>query len=133
MTASCRCWAEIDIQSLRRNILTIRSMTGQKARVIFVVKADAYGHGLTDLALRLDRDVDLFGVANLVEAQTIRATGSLTPILILSPALPEERQMIVNEKFIPTISTVQEAIEYAKCVPVGERLDVHFAVDTGMV
>jgi alanine racemase len=132
MTASCRCWAEIDIRSLRRNILTIRSMTGQKARVIFVVKADAYGHGLTELALRLDRDVDLFGVANLVEAQTIRATGSLTPILILSPALPEERQMIVNEKFIPIISTVQEAIEYAKCVPTGERLDVHFAVDTGM-
>jgi alanine racemase len=132
MTASYRCWAEIDIRSLRRNILTIRSMTAQKARVIFVVKADAYGHGLPEVALRLDNDIDLFGVANLVEAQTIRATGSLAPILILSPALSEERQLIVNEKFIPTISTVEEAIEYARCVPAGERLDVHFAVDTGM-
>src|SRR5262245_5642994 len=103
MTASYRCWAEIDIRSLRRNIRTIRSMTGQKARVIFVVKADAYGHGLTEIALRLDKDVDLFGVANVVEAQTIRATGSLTPVLILSPALPDERQMIVSQKFIPTI------------------------------
>jgi alanine racemase len=132
MTAPYRCWAEIDVRSLRRNIQTIRSMTARKARVIFVVKADAYGHGLSEVALRLDKDVDLYGVANLVEAQAIRATGSLAPILILSPALPEERQPIVSEKFIPTISTVQEAVDFASCVPAGERLDVHFAVDTGM-
>jgi alanine racemase len=132
MTARYRCWAEIDLRSLRRNLLTIRSITAQKARVIFVVKADAYGHGLPEVASRLDNDTDLFGVANLVEAQTIRAAGAVSPVLILSPALAEERQMIVNEKFIPTISTVEEAIGYARCVPAGEQLDVHFAVDTGM-
>jgi alanine racemase len=107
-------------------------MTAQRARVVVVVKADAYGHGLPEVASRLDRDVDLFGVANLLEAQTIRATGAVSPILILSPALPEERQMIVNEKFVPTISTIHEAFAYARCVPPRERLDVHFAVDTGM-
>jgi alanine racemase len=132
MTASYRCWAEIDIQSLRQNIRTIRSMIPQGARVIAVVKADAYGHGLPEIALRLDHDVDLFGVANLVEAQTIRGTGAIAPILILSPALPDERQMIVNEKFIPTISTVPEAVAYARCVPPGKRLDAHFVIDTGM-
>ena len=132
MTASYRCWAEIDVPSLRANIRTIRSMAMHQARVIVVVKADAYGHGLSEIAPRLDGDVDLFGVANLVEAQTIRATGALAPILILSPALPEERQMVVNEKFIPTISTVQEALAYARCVQPPDRLDVHFAVDTGM-
>jgi alanine racemase len=132
MTASYRCWAEIDVRSLRRNLQTIRLMTAQKARVIFVVKADAYGHGLPEVASRLDKDTDLFGVANLVEALTIRAAGAVSPILILSPALAEERQMIVNERFIPTISTVDEAIGYARCVPAGQQLDVHFAVDTGM-
>jgi alanine racemase len=132
MTASYRCWAEIDVPSLRANIRTIRSMAAHQVRVIVVVKADAYGHGLSEVAPRLDGDVDLFGVANLVEAQTIRAAGALAPILILSPALPEERQMIVNEKFIPTISTVQEALAYARCVLPAERLDVHFVIDTGM-
>jgi alanine racemase len=107
-------------------------MTAQKARVIFVVKADAYGHGLSEVASRLDNDTDLFGVANLVEAQTIRAAGAMSPVLILSPALTEERQMIVNQKFIPTISTIEEAIRYARCVPAEQQLDVHFAVDTGM-
>jgi alanine racemase len=132
MTDSYRCWAEIDIQSLRDNIRTIRSMTEQRARVIFVVKADAYGHGLPEVTSRLDSDVDLFGVANFVEAETIRAAGATSPILILSPALPEERQMIVNEKFVPTISTIHEAFAYARCVPPGVRLDAHIAVDTGM-
>src|ERR1700730_4832850 len=102
MTGSYRCWAEIDIQSLRHNIRIVRSMIPQGARVIAVVKADAYGHGLPEIAFRLDNDVDLFGVANLVEAQTIRATGATPQILILSPALPDERQIIVNEKFVPT-------------------------------
>ena len=132
MIDSYRCWAEIDIRALRDNIRTIRSLTAQRARVIFVVKADAYGHGLAEVASRLDNDVDLFGVANFVEAQTIRETGAVSPILILSPALPVERQMIVNEKFIPTISTVHEAFAYSRCVPPGERLDAHFAIDTGM-
>ena len=45
-------------------------------RIIAVVKADAYGHGLTEIARQLDRDVDLFGVANLVEGQAIRSTGA---------------------------------------------------------
>ena len=132
MTGSYRCWAEIDLPSLRANIRTIRSMAVHQVRVTVVVKADAYGHGLSEVAQRLDGDVDLFGVANLVEAQTVRATGALAPILILSPALPEERQLIVNQKFIPTISTVQEALAYARCVLPSERLDVHFVVDTGM-
>jgi alanine racemase len=101
MTDSYRCWAEIDIQSLRDNLRTLRSMTAQRARTIVVVKADAYGHGLSEVASRLDSDVDLFGVASLVEAQT-------------------------------TISTAEEAFAYARCVPPGERLDAHFAVDTGM-
>jgi len=129
---SYRCWAEIDIQALRANIRTVRSMTGYQARIIFVVKADAYGHGLAAIASKLERDVDLFGVANLPEAQTIRATGATAPILILSPALPEERQTIVNERFVPTISTGEEAMAYARCVPAGERLNVHFVIDTGM-
>ena len=68
----------------------------------------------------------------LSEARTIRSTGAQAPVLILGPALPEERQPIVDEAFIPTVSTVEEAAGYAKCVPAGERMPVHFVIDTGM-
>jgi alanine racemase len=104
----------------------------EEARVIAVVKADAYGHGLPEVASRLDRDVNLFGVASFEEAQVIRAAGALKPVLILSPALPEERQLIVNGGFIPTLSTAEEALAFARCVPPGQKLDAHFVVDTGM-
>ena len=132
MTTSFRCWAEIDVEAMRYNIRAIRSMIANGVRIIAVVKADAYGHGLTEIARRLDRDVDLFGVANLVEGQAIRSTGAEAPILILGPALPEERQKIVEEGFIPTVSTVEEAVGYAECVGAGERVPIHFVVDTGM-
>src|SRR5260370_1945258 len=110
----------------------IRSMMANGVQIIAVVKADAYGHGLSEIARRLDRDVDLFGVANLVEGQTIRSTGARAPILILGPALPEERQKIVEEWFIPTVSTVEEAVGYAECVGAGERVPIDFVIDTGM-
>jgi alanine racemase len=132
MTASCRCWAEIDIESMRYNIRAIRSMVGDGVRIVAVVKADAYGHGLSEVACRIDRDVDLFGVANLTEGQTIRSAGARTPVLILGPALPEERPEIVEEAFIPTVSTIEEAAGYAECVRSGERLPIHLVVDTGM-
>ena len=132
MTTSFRCWAEIDVEAMRHNLQAIRAMVSNGVRIIAVVKADAYGHGLPEIARRLDRDVDLFGVANLVEAQTIRSTGAEAPILILGPALPEERQKIVTEAFIPTVSTLEEAAGYAECVAVGRRVAIHFVVDTGM-
>jgi alanine racemase len=132
MTTSFRCWAEIDIEAMRANLRAIRSMIAPGVRLVAVVKADAYGHGLPEVARQLDRETDLFGVASLSEAQTIRFAGARTPVLILGPALPEERQTIVDDEFIPSVSTVDEARGYAECVPPGKRLPVHFVIDTGM-
>jgi alanine racemase len=132
MTTSFRCWAEIDVEAMRHNIQAIRSMVFGGVRIVAVVKADAYGHGLPEIARRLDRDVDMFGVANLVEAQAIRSTGAEAPILILGPALPEERRKIVAEGFIPTVSTLEEAAGYAECAGAGQQVRIHFVVDTGM-
>jgi alanine racemase len=132
MTTSFRCWAEIDIEAMRANLRAIRAMIAPGVRLITVVKADAYGHGLSEVARQLDRETDLFGVASLSEALTIRFTGARTPVLILGPALPEERQTIVDEEFIPSVSTVEEARGYAECVRPGKRLPVHFVIDTGM-
>jgi alanine racemase len=132
MTTSFRCWAEIDVKAMRANLRTIRSMVAHGVRLVVIVKADAYGHGLCEVASRLDRDVDLFGVASLSEARTIRSVGARAPVLILGPALPEERQAILNEAFIPTVSSVEEATGYAECVRPGERMPIHFVIDTGM-
>jgi alanine racemase len=132
MTTSHRCWAEIDPDALRHNLLTIRSMVAPGVKVMAVVKADAYGHGLPGIARLMDNEVDLFGVACLKEAQEIRASGANSEIVILSPALPDERPAIVTNRFIPTVSTLDEAVAYADRVPNGETIPIHFVVDTGM-
>ncbi len=132
MTTSFRCWAEIDVEAMRSNLGTIRSMVPAGVRIIAIVKADAYGHGLTEVARQLDRDVEMFGVASLAEALTIRSTGAHAPVLILGPALPEERSTIIDEGFIPTVSTVEEAAAYEKWVSAGAKRSMHLAIDTGM-
>ena len=66
-----RCWAEIDRNALRHNAKVVRERIGA-AELLAVVKADAYGHGLVGVAQTLANDAQLFGVANLEEALTLR-------------------------------------------------------------
>ena len=132
MTTFFRCWAVIDMEAIRSNLRTIRSMVNPGVRLVVVVKADAYGHGIQEITRQLDQEVDLFGVANLSEAQNIRLAGARTPVLILGPALPEERETICQEAFIPSVSTVEEAAGYAKYARSGEPFPVHLVIDTGM-
>jgi alanine racemase len=132
MTTSYRSWAEIDLAALEHNVGTIRSMVAPGVRVMAVVKADAYGHGLLGIAKSMGKTVDLFGVACLKEAQEIRAASAKAEIVILSPALPDERSAIVEGQFIPTISTFEEAKGYADHIPEGSVFRIHFVIDTGM-
>ncbi len=72
-------------------------------------------------------EADLFGVANLQEALELRESGVAQPILILGPALPEERAAISAHGFIPSVSICEEAQAFA-----GNRSGINFAIDTGM-
>ena len=79
-----RCWAEVDLSALRENLAWIRHRVGPEVKIMTVVKADAYGHGLKQIAaLLMQSGTDIFGVANLAEAQAIRSVGKGWPILML--------------------------------------------------
>jgi len=121
-----RCWAEIDRSALHHNAMVVRKRIGS-AEMLAVVKANAYGHGLVGAAETLADDVQLFGVANLEEATQLRAALS-HPIIILGPAIPDERSTIVENGFIPTISTLAEAEVFNGL----GRTAINFKVDTGM-
>jgi alanine racemase len=121
-----RCWAEIDRNALHHNATVVRKRIGS-AEMLAVVKANAYGHGLVGAAEALADDVQLFGVANLEEATQLRAVLP-HPIIILGPAIPDERSTIVESGFIPTISTLAEAEAFNGL----GRTAINFKVDTGM-
>jgi len=128
-TGIYRCWAEIDRSALRHNAAVVRERIGS-AELLAVVKADAYGHGMIGVAHALANDVQLFGVANLDEAIALRNELS-HPIIILGPALSEERATIVERGFIPSISTFAEAQDFADFGRSAPVL-INFKIDTGM-
>src|SRR5450432_1541922 len=129
MNESHRCWVEIDRAALRHNAAVVRERIGS-AEMLAVVKADGYGHGLIGVAEALANDAQLFGVANLEEAIALRKSLP-HPIIILGPALPEERSAIVQHGFIPTISTFEEAQDFGRA-SIENRIPINFKIDTGM-
>lgn len=96
-----------------------------------VVKADAYGHGVELAVEALSEGAQWFAVANLEEARAVRVLAPRHPVLILGPALPFERASIAREGFVPMVSSLEEAGQYA-AGPGEPPVSLHLAVDTGM-
>ncbi len=129
-----RCWAEIDLAALERNLRLIRASLPAHIRYVAVVKADAYGHGLPQTAARLMHSgADLFAVATLSEAATVRELGPGWPILLLSPLLPEEDRYLAEYDLAATVSTAEEVVRFeAVGRAAGRPVAVHLKIDTGM-
>jgi alanine racemase len=129
-----RCWAEIDLDALRENLAWIRHRVGPHVKIMTVVKADAYGHGLKQIAgLLMQNGTDVFGVANLTEAQAIRSVGKGWPVLMLGACLPFEIETAIREDVMVTISTEEEAEQFsAAATKLGKVAGAHIKVDTGM-
>ena len=125
-----RCWAEIDRSALRHNAAVVREKLGPDVQLLAVVKANAYGHGMVGVAEALAKEAQIFGVANLEEAAILRREV-WHPIIILGPALPEERVPIVEGGFIPSVSTFEEAQEFDRAAK-GSPVAINFVIDTGM-
>jgi alanine racemase len=121
--AAVHCWAEIDLSAIRYNVGVVRDKIGEGPGIIAVVKANAYGHGSSEVAAALTDLVDLFGVANVEEAQSL--AGLRRDVLLLSPSAPGERAEVVARRYIATVSSAAEAANFA-----GGR--VNFKIDTGM-
>jgi alanine racemase len=129
-----RCWAEIDLAALERNLRLIRATLPAHTRYVAVIKADAYGHGLPQAAARLmHAGADLFAVANVSEAAAIREIGPGWPILLLSPVLPEEDDFLAAYDLSATISSEEEVARFdAAGARAGRPISVHLKIDTGM-
>ncbi len=100
--------AVIDTQALRHNLSTIRTRAGA-ARVLAVVKANAYGHGLVASALAL-AEADGFAVARLEEGLALRAAGISAPVVLLEGVFSTEQ--------------LQEAVHHALDLVVHDVLQI---------
>lgn len=129
-----RCWVEIDLAALERNLKLIRASLPPHIKFVAVVKADAYGHGLHHVAARLmHAGADLFAVANVAEAVALRELSSDWPVLLLSPVLPDEDRYLADYDLAATVSSMDEVRRFdAVGLAAGKPIAVHLKIDTGM-
>ena len=129
-----RCWVEIDLAALERNLKLIRASLPAQIKFVAVVKADAYGHGLHHVAARLmHAGADLFAVANVAEAMALRELSGDWPVLLLSPVLPDEDRYLADYDLAATVSSAEEVRRFdAVGRAAGKPVAVHLKIDTGM-
>lgn len=132
--SSYRCWAEIDLSALRENLAWIRHQVGLKAKIMTVVKADAYGHGLKEIASHLmNCGTNAFGIANLKEAHDIRTRGEGWPILMLGACIPGEMEYAIQQNVMVTVSTPEEVSSLSRiATQLKKQALIQIKIDTGM-
>ena len=86
-----RCYAQIDLDALAENRRLLRAGIPEGCRLMYILKADGYGHGAVAVAKALERDAraDWIGVACLSEALELRRAGITREVLILGYTPPE--------------------------------------------
>lgn len=123
---------EVNLSQLRRNVEAIRAKV-HPAKVLVMLKANAYGHGLEGVAPFIAPYVDYIGVAVLDEGIALRAMGITKPILVAGGTLPGHVPYFLEHDLTLTVGSlaVLEAAEAAGAAA-GKPLRVHLKIDTGM-
>jgi len=127
-------WAEIHLENLAANFRQIKGIVSPAARVMAIVKADAYGHGAVESARRLAREgADWFGVAIPEEGIQLRAAGITQPILTLGGFWPAQAAACLQQRLTPVVYRLDmiESVNQAAS-DAGVVADVHVKIDTGM-
>lgn len=99
-------WIEIDKKIVEGNIRSIKSVL-KKEKLMVVVKSDGYGHnGVKISEIAEDMKADFLGVMNVYEADVLRKNGIKLPLMILSPSLCEDINLILKNNVIPTADDI---------------------------
>jgi len=122
--------AVIDLKALRHNLEVVQK-TAPKSKIIAVIKADAYGHGMIKVAQTL-KQVHAFGVARLSEALKLRAAGINNPIILLEGFFKESDLFTLAATDLQCVVHSQEQITAIIQAKLPHPLKIWLKLDTGM-
>ncbi|MDN6071555.1 MAG: alanine racemase, partial [Enterobacterales bacterium] len=122
--------AVIDRRALRHNFQQIRQFAPH-SRLIAVVKANAYGHGLLETAKTL-KDADCYGVARIGEALKLRSGGIVKPILMLEGFFSADDLPVLVANNIETAIHSEEQLQALEEADLERPIKVWMKLDTGM-
>ncbi len=127
-------WAEVDLSAIASNMKQLRRAAAPGARIMGVVKANAYGHGAVPVSNAVLRNgADYLGVAILDEARELRQAGITAPILILGYTPCEQAEEAVNLDITQTVYSGEGAHAISQAaVKLKKQAKIHIKVDTGM-
>lgn len=123
--------AEINLESIRSNFRLASSLT-PNGKAVAVVKADAYGHGAVQVAESLSNDADIFAVACIEEAMTLRRSGLRHPILLLEGFFEAGELEMISRQGFWTVVHQQEQLDQLAQASLPKPVPVWLKVDTGM-
>lgn len=127
-------WLEISLGAICDNVRRIREWVGPDVRVVAVVKANAYGHGLAKCAqAALAGGAGMLGVAIPLEAAMLRQAGIGAPVLVMGGCVPEDAPTLVASGAHVACATTELLDALRLCAAkAGACVPVHMKIDTGM-
>lgn len=133
MDKAYRVWAEVDLDAIRANIITMKNCVPNGKKLLAVIKANAYGHGAIELARELDDLADYYGVACIDEAIELRRANIAKPILILGYTDQSYYQELVTYGITQTVFSYEQAKALSQVAgAMGKTAIIHIKLDTGM-
>ncbi|MBW2607769.1 MAG: alanine racemase [Deltaproteobacteria bacterium] len=127
-------WAEIDLNAIAHNVLELRRITAPSARLMVAVKANAYGHGIIEVAGQaLKSGADALGVARVDEGIQLRQAGIDAPVLVFGYTPSSEAARLYEFDLIQTVYSYETARELSDTASSSDiKINIHLKVDTGM-
>jgi len=127
-------YAQVDLGAIRANYMALKALAAPRARVLGVVKADAYGHGAVEVSRTLqDAGIDMLGVALVEEGVLLREAGIRAPILVMGTLPADEMDAALAHDLRVTVADLATAAALQRRAGrQGDRARVHLKIDTGM-
>ncbi len=122
--------AYIDGDAARHNLQCVRAMAGQ-SKVMAVVKANGYGHGVERMAQSLSA-ADAFSVASIDEALELRRAGIEHPIVLLEGVFTHEEFSLVAQENLGVVLHSWQQLEMLEVAQLSQPIIIWLKVDTGM-
>ncbi len=127
-------FAEIDLKAVAHNVRAVRSALHTGTKIMAVVKADAYGHGMIPVArAALAAGAEWLAVVMPEEAKVLRENGFECPILVMGKSNAAQKKLAVALDLISCVSDTDEISEFSAIGRAfGKTAMVHVKADTGM-
>ena len=127
-------WAEIDLNAIAHNVRELRRITNPNARLMVAVKANAYGHGIIEVARQaLKSGAEALGVARVDEGIRLREAGIDAPVLVFGYTTPSDAAGLNEFDLLQTVYSYETARALSDtAASLDIKIKIHLKVDTGM-